>query len=704
MFRIVLLGLLTQACTEYNVVKPADDEAPGEAPVPDTAEPPDNPDPDSPGDDPTDDTGTPAPPPDLDECPDLETDGSVETDSDCRADPETGELSTWTKWSIDSFADEPEFDEMVTAPIVGQLTDDNGDGIIDENDVPDIVATFDDNGGAEDKMGVMRIISGDGYSHEVFLVQWEEGADSWGPYRYGTPAIGDVDNDGETEIVVVLAGPPAIPGDAPPPDGPSIEVPPPEDSPIGPPPPPTPGMEPDISCYPAAFNLDGTMEWRYEGSFIDCGGHAIALADMEGDGNVEVILGKVIVNGEDGTLQGAGWKGDASYGGAYFEVGQIPSIGDLDGDGDQELLAGNTIYDHNGNEVCSLMEPSKDGFTAIADLDMDGDGEIVMVWDHKITILNEECRELREWPMVGNGTGGPPTIADFDADGEPEIGVASALDYCVYEATSELLWAFGTTDESSHATGSTVFDFEGDGRPEVVYGDEVTLWVLDGPTGAVRLEDSSHSSRTLHEYPVVVDSDGDGYPEIIVPNGGGHHDDPQTGLYSIGSTEPGGWIGGRQVWNQHAYNIVNINDDLTIPTSPESNWPFHNNFRSGDVNPVYGTWSPDAVPLTDACAFDCDEGVLRLQVRLANQGTATLRTDMKLTVYDAESGDVLALETISPPLDPGEASAPFEYAFDAATVGADGVIVVVDDNDGIETVRECDETNNEVWLEAATCG
>ena len=62
MFRIVLLGLLTQACTEYNVVKPADDEAPGEDPVPDTAEPPDNPDPDSPGDDPADDTGSPASP------------------------------------------------------------------------------------------------------------------------------------------------------------------------------------------------------------------------------------------------------------------------------------------------------------------------------------------------------------------------------------------------------------------------------------------------------------------------------------------------------------------------------------------------------------------------------------------------------------------------------------------------------------------
>ena len=643
----------------------------------------------------------------TDECPPLETDDSVEVIDSCIADPEAGPLGAWVEWEMDEFDDEySTYDEMVTAPIIGQLTDDNGDGFIDEFDIPDIIATFDDNGIDEEKFGVIRRISGNGYYSEVLITPFEMDGDDWGPYRYGTSAIGDVDNDGYTDILVVLAGPPTAP-DGPPPDGPPSDDPPaPEDHPISPPPPPTfppDSMEPDISCHVGAFESDGTLKWVYNGSFVDCGGHAIGLADLEGDGTVEVILGKVIVNGEDGSLQGEGYKGDASYGGAYFEVGQIPAIGDLDGDGQQEVLAGNTIYDSDGNEICSLMEPSKDGFTAIADLDMDGDGEIVMVWNHIITIINEHCHEIAEWPMVGEGTGGPPTIADFDADGEPEIGVASALDYCVYEPTGALLWAFGTTDESSHATGSTVYDFEGDGRPEVVYGDEVKLWVLDGPTGAVRLEDDLHSSRTLHEYPVVVDVDGDGYPEIVVPNGGGHHDSRSTGLYVLGSTDPGGWLGGRQIWNQHAYNIVNINDDLTIPESPEPNWPYHNNFRSGDVNPVYGSNAPDAVPLVDACDYDCDEGILRLQVRLANQGTATLRTDMKLTVYDSESGAVLALETISPPLEPGEASEPFEYAFDEMLVGEDGLFIIVDDADGIEAVRECDEDNNGIELTDATC-
>ena len=717
-----LLLVMAVGCTEYAVVKPssendaapevdtADDEVDvdtdggipddgadaGPPPAPDdTGEPPPAPT----------DTATPIP----EDCPELSTDASIPVDAGCTAEPVTGELGAWVEWEMSSFDESPEYDEMVTAPIVGQLTDDNGDGLLDEFDIPDIIATFDDNEPDESKMGIIRRISGNGYDSEVIIEPWVDSGEVWGPYRYGTSAIGDVDNDGRPDIVAVIAGPPTAP-DGPGPDGPPGGGPPPpepEDHPIGPPPPPTvplpgaPGY--DFTCHVGAFETDGTLKWLYSGSFIQCGGHAIALADLDGDDTVEVVLGKVIVNGEDGTLQGQGWEGDASYGGAYVDLGQIPAIGDIDGDGEQEILAGNSIYNADGDELCSLMEPTKDGFTAIADLDMDGDGEIVMVWNHKITIINEHCHETAEWPMVGEGTGGPPTIADFDGDGEPEIGVASALHYCVYEPTGALLWAFGTTDESSHATGSTVFDFEGDGRPEVVYGDEVALWVLDGPTGAVRYSSTMHTSRTLHEYPVVVDVDGDGYPEIVVPNGGGHHDDPQTGLFVLGSTEPRGWLGGRQVWNQHAYNVVNINDDLSIPSSPEPNWPYHNNFRSGDVNPVYGNDSPDAVPLVDACSWECDDGHLLLQVRLGNAGTATLRHDMKLTVYDAETDDILAMETVSPPLEPGEASSAFDYAFPADWVGEDGILIVVDDADGVESVRECDEDNNEVLLAEATC-
>ncbi len=94
--------------------------------------------------------------------------------------------------------------------------------------------------------------------------------------------------------------------------------------------------------------------------------------------------------------------------------------------------------------------PGPDGYPAIADLDDDGDPEVVLGGDpggHNgiIHVLDGATGELwcgvdpsgamcasndalRTQPLVipGGGRGGPPTIADFDGDGRPEIAVQSA--------------------------------------------------------------------------------------------------------------------------------------------------------------------------------------------------------------------------------------------------------------------------------------
>ena len=54
-------------------------------------------------------------------------------------------------------------------------------------------------------MGIIRRISGNGYSSEIIIEPWEDDGEEWGPYRYGTSAIGDVDNDGMPDIVAVIA-------------------------------------------------------------------------------------------------------------------------------------------------------------------------------------------------------------------------------------------------------------------------------------------------------------------------------------------------------------------------------------------------------------------------------------------------------------------------------------------------------------------
>jgi hypothetical protein len=427
------------------------------------------------------------------------------------------------------------------------------------------------------------------------------------------------------------------------------------------------------------------------------------LADLEGDGDIEVIVGSTIIEGSDGSLVAIGTEGRGLYS-AYEEMGAIPVVVDLDLDGLQEIIAGGTLYGPGGETLCSLSDPEIDGYTAAADLDGDGLGEFVVVGNGHVVVADHNCAWLADWALLGVGTGGPPTIADFDGDSEPEIGIASATHYAVYEPDGTLLWSHEVTDASSHATGSTVFDFEGDGRPEVVYADETALWILDGLTGDVRLMDTTHTSRTLHEYPLVVDVDADGYPEIVIPNGGGHYGEEHTGVYILGSAD-GSWLGGRQVWNQHAYNIVNVSDDLSIPSIPESNWPLYNNFRSGDLNPVAGDNAPDAVPIAEACMLECEDNLIHIGFRLGNAGTSTLRTDMITSVYAVDWPHDRQLTTLksSPPILPGETSEMVVFTVPADQVGEGGIRIVVDDEYGVSRVRECREDNNALLLPEAVC-
>ena len=126
----------------------------------------------------------------------------------------------------------------------------------------------------------------------------------------------------------------------------------------------------------------------------------------------------------------------------------------------------------------------------------------------ELVVYDTDCSMMAMWPLQGGGTGGPPTIADYDGDLMPEIGLVDAHTYSVYQPDGTVEWSAPVTDASSH-NRILVFDFEGDGFPEVVYADELVSLVFDGRNGQVRLRDDGHNPRTLHEYPTVADIDND---------------------------------------------------------------------------------------------------------------------------------------------------------------------------------------------------
>lgn len=477
----------------------------------------------------------------------------------------TGQLNPFIKWKKDTFSILPDSKQVMMTPAVIDL---------DGNGIPDIVfSTFTGFNYVTD--GVLRAISGvDGtelwnVTNPAYRLQGAAGI-----------AVGDIDGDGRPEIIA------------------SHE-----------------------SGHLIAFEHDGSFKWLSP-VYIGGGGGgnwgSASLADLDHDGSPEIIFGATVLN-NDGTLR---WQGNQGTG---SQPGPLSFAADLDLDGTPEIVAGRTAYRADGTVYWTA--PIPDGFPAVGNFDGDPYPEIVVVGGGNVYLL-EHDGQIKWGPVViPGGGGGAPTIADVDNDGQPEIGVAGASRYAVFETNGSLKWQMPIQDGSSNVTGSSVFDFEGDGSAELIYGDEQFLRIYRGTDGT-ELYRLQKSSGTTFELPVIVDVDGDGKAEIVAvanltPVAAGN----QNGIYVIGGAS-NNWANTRRIWNQHTYHITNINEDGTIPRNEQPNWltPGLNNFRlntfaPGDVSsPNSGTWTV----VFDSQITNAEWGRLNWNAQVCGDGALTV--------------------------------------------------------------------------------
>jgi hypothetical protein len=466
--------------------------------------------------------------------------GKASTDPVCTSARLFTPTTRW-EWSVP--ATEPIYDKVSVTPVVVNLLDTNGDGFINSDDTPDVVFTsfpFPDvpMGPGILVPSILRAVSGDSGSEIWSVTELTQRV------HYGTQAAaGDLDGDGVAEIVVPLAFETSATDNA--------------------------GHGRFRTGHLICFDHLGRLRWISESwhrpatETDDLSGPSIA--DLDGDGSPEIILGASVFDARGHLL----WEGERGIGSVRF--GPLSVIADVDGDRHPEVVAGSTLYRSDGTLLWEYQAPpaiTVDGFPIVIDTDADGHAEVVLrtALDSYVVINADGSTKygpihLSPTAIANQACPSPFAAGDLDGDGKPELAIPAGNTLFAIRPSGEVLWTqpIGDYGGQCGASGASVFDFDGDGRMEVVYADPLNVWIFRGLDGAILFQ-MPRLSETLYDYPVVADVDGDGHADLLITQW------RRPGVVLL-SDVAHDWAGTQPIWNEHSYHVSNAQPGGAIPAN-----------------------------------------------------------------------------------------------------------------------------------------
>jgi len=379
--------------------------------------------------------------------------GEVEIDLSCTA-PDVEVLDPWNvaiEWQWQALMDNPSARDSYSTPVIGNLTDDNDDGEIDELDTPDIATVL-----KTGHLGVLDVATGDEH--------WSAPG-----FRTGTAlAIADVSWNGLNEIVAITSGLQAS----------LVEG----------------------STGLTIWTSTATSTYIYP---------LPTVADIDGDGTAEVIHSEHVLNGLDGSLLFSMVKSP----GIPYTMPAVADL-DLDGQ-QEIVLGTSVYDNTGNELWTTGVSGNYGHWAAILNADDDDEAEVVFVGGGRMAIHDHDGNVLVDVATNGATRPGPPCAGDFDGDQETEIAMASNGIMTVLELDGSVVWSTAMINDPSGLAGCSAYDINGDGIYEILFADQDRFYIFDGATGETRFVQDGHNSGTVFEYPTVADVDNDGSAEIV---------------------------------------------------------------------------------------------------------------------------------------------------------------------------------------------
>jgi hypothetical protein len=438
------------------------------------------------------------------------------------ADAEPLVLRTLFEWPPVS---EPEVEQIIASnmPLVGPFTDDDGNGLIDACDVPDVLV-------------VTQLVNG---SSALFVISGDTGATL---FRFNaevasnvTPALGDLDSDGTIEVVTLSA--------------------------MG-----------DLLIFGHTGQVESVGEastlWPFQAT--KC--HAIAIHDLEGDGRGEILSGWDVFD-SDGTLRFS-YQNEAGALPGEGEACIAPVAADIDGDGLLEVFfTPASVYDSGGTPLFGLNDP---GASFVANVQGSALPEVIFATSTRFALVHEGHDQrftLLADPCLSPGV----RFADLDGAGGIEV-VTPSCGLRVLELNADQLFVRWQSALPNISAGSlSVFDLRGRGTPDILHASSDGLFAHDASNGDLLLQHIELGSNNTPFGPVIADVDNDGSADILLLT-----DSPDRPRLVALSAAARDFAPARRIYSQYANQVTHQDENGALMRLPSAFFPSHQNAQLED--------------------------------------------------------------------------------------------------------------------------